>query len=125
MTASGGGNPGRFSVSCVPQRPGRGRTSKGEPPMAEENSDSRGEVRQSFYAKQQLINSARSAFQQLSAIMKNATIYPEAHPFLMTSADKLRSSVEELLVGRKEIAFYLVRGELFFETLSVPIDESL
>lgn len=93
--------------------------------MADEPSDSRGEARQSFFAKQQLIDSARTAFQFLSAILKNATIYPEAHPFLLTSADKLIAKVEELLVGRKEVAFYLVGGELFFETLSVPIDQSL
>jgi HD-GYP domain-containing protein (c-di-GMP phosphodiesterase class II) len=93
--------------------------------MADERSDSRGEARQSFFAKQQLINSARTAFQQLSAIMKNATLYPEAHPFLMASADKLRNSVEELLLDRKEVAFYMVHGELFFETLSVLVDQSI
>lgn len=93
--------------------------------MADERNDSRGEARQSFFAKQQLINSARTAFQQLSAIMKNATLYPEAHPFLMTSADKLRNNIEELLMSRKEVAFYLVHGELFFETLSVLVDQSL
>src|SRR5512143_3484827 len=125
MTASGGGSPGRFSTSCVTLRAGRGRTSKGERPMADEHSDSRGEARQSFFAKQQLINSARTTFQQLSAIMKNATLCPEAHPFLMASADKLRNSVEELLRSRKEAAFYLVHGELFFETLSVLVDQSI
>jgi HD-GYP domain-containing protein (c-di-GMP phosphodiesterase class II) len=93
--------------------------------MAEQESDSRGEARQSFYAKQQLIDSARTAFQQLSAVLKNASLYPEAHPYLLTAADKLRGTIEELLAGRKEVAFYLVYGELFFETLSVPIDQSL
>ena len=93
--------------------------------MADEQSDSRGEARQSFFAKQQLINSARAAFQQISAIVKNASLYPAAHPFLLTSADKLRNTIEDLLVGRKEVAFYMVRGELFFETLSVPVDQSL
>jgi HD-GYP domain-containing protein (c-di-GMP phosphodiesterase class II) len=93
--------------------------------MADEHSDSRGEARQSFFAKQQLINSVRAAFQQLSAIVKNASLYPAAHPFLLTSADKLRNTIEDLLVGRKEVAFYMVRGELFFETLSVPVDQSL
>jgi HD-GYP domain-containing protein (c-di-GMP phosphodiesterase class II) len=93
--------------------------------MADEQSDSRGEARQSFFAKQQLINAARAAFQQLSAIARNASLYPEAHPFLLTSADKLRSTIEDLLLGRKEVAFYMVRGELFFETLSVLVDQSL
>jgi len=93
--------------------------------MAEEQSDSRGEARQSFFAKQQLINSARAVFQQLSAVLRNATIYPEAHPFLLASAEKLLSRILELLADRKEVAFYFVAGELFFETHSVPIDQSL
>ncbi len=93
--------------------------------MPDEQSDSRGEARQSFFAKQQLIGSARTAFQQLSAVVKSATLYPEAHPYLLTAADKLLGSIAELSVGRKEVPFYLVGGELFFETLSVPIDQSL
>jgi HD-GYP domain-containing protein (c-di-GMP phosphodiesterase class II) len=93
--------------------------------MADEQRDNVGEAKQSFFAKQQLIDAARTAFQQLSAVTKNATLYPEAHPFLLTSADKLRATIEGLLAGRKEVAFYLLGGELFFETLSVPIDQSL
>jgi HD-GYP domain-containing protein (c-di-GMP phosphodiesterase class II) len=93
--------------------------------MPDEQDNSRGEARQSFFSKQQLINSARAVFQQLSAVLRNATLYPEAHPFLLASAEKLQSKVEELLVNRKEVAFYLVAGELFFETHSVPIDQSL
>jgi len=93
--------------------------------MADVQHDSRGEARQSFYAKQQLIDSARTTFQLLSAVIKNATLYPEAHPILLTSADKMRGKIAELLVDRKEVAFYLVGGELFFETLSVPFDQSL
>src|SRR5512142_1637363 len=92
--------------------------------MAEEQSDSRGEARQSFFAKQQLIGSARTALQLLAAVMRNTTLYPESHPFLLASADKLRLKLEELLSGRKEAAFYIVWGELFFETLSVQIDQS-
>ena len=93
--------------------------------MAEVERDSRGEAKQSFFAKQQLIGSAKTAFQQLSAVLKNSTLYPEAHPFLLSSAEKLLSTIEALLVDRKEVAFYLVAGELFFETLSVPTDQSL
>ena len=91
--------------------------------MADEQIDSRGEARQSFFAKQQLIDSARTAFQLLSAVLKNASLYPEAHPILLTAADKLRHRIEELLLGRKEVAFYLVGGELFFEKISIPIDQ--
>src|SRR5574341_930270 len=93
--------------------------------MADEKGDSRGEAKQSFFAKQQLIDSARAAFQNLSAVLKNSTLYPEAHPILLTAADKLRNSIEGLLVGRKEAAFYFVSGELFFETVSVPVDQGL
>ncbi len=93
--------------------------------MADEQRDNIGEAKQSFFVKQQLIDAARTAFQQLSAVTKNATLYPESHPFLLTSADKLRATIEGLLPGRKEVVFYLLGGELFFETLSVPIDQSL
>jgi HD-GYP domain-containing protein (c-di-GMP phosphodiesterase class II) len=92
--------------------------------MADEQNDSRTEAKQSFFAKQKLIDSARTAFQLLSAVLKNVTFYPEEHPILLAAADKLLSKIEELLEGRKEAAFYLVGGELFFETLSVPIDQS-
>src|SRR6266540_1728021 len=93
--------------------------------MADEQRDSRGEAKQSFYAKQQLINAARGTFQHLAAVMKNATLYPESHPSLLSSAEKLLAKIRELLVDRKEVSFYLVGGELFFETHSVPIDQSL
>ncbi len=93
--------------------------------MADAENDSRGEARQSFFAKQQLIGSVKTAFLYLSAVIKNATIYPAAHPFLLASAEKLVSKINELLVDRKQAAFYLIGGELFFETLSVPIDQNL
>jgi HD-GYP domain-containing protein (c-di-GMP phosphodiesterase class II) len=93
--------------------------------MADDKVDNRGEARQSFYARQLLIDSARTAFQQLAAILKNATLYPEAHPHLLAAADKFRDKVEELLGERKEVAFFLVGGELFFEKISIPIDQSL
>jgi HD-GYP domain-containing protein (c-di-GMP phosphodiesterase class II) len=93
--------------------------------MADEQSDSRGEARQSFFAKQQLMDLARTVFQLMSGILKNATLYPESHPMLLTSADKLRGKIDELLIGRDEVPFYLVGGELFFEKISIPIDQSL
>jgi HD-GYP domain-containing protein (c-di-GMP phosphodiesterase class II) len=93
--------------------------------MPEEQSDSQGESRQSYYAKQQLINSAKSAFQLLAAVLKNSTLYPVSHPFVLASADKFLLKINELLVDRKEVPFYLVGGELFFEKDSVPIDQSL
>ncbi len=93
--------------------------------MADKQSDSRGDARQSFYAKQLLLDSARTAFQQLAAIIKNATLYPESHPYLLTAADKLRATIGELFTGRTEVAFFMVGGELFFEKLSVPIDQGL
>lgn len=93
--------------------------------MTDEHSDKRGEASQSFFAKQQLIDGARTVFQMLSAVIKNATLYPEAHPILLTAADKLLSKIEYLQAGRSEVAFYLVGGELFFEKLSIPTDQSL
>jgi len=93
--------------------------------MADKQRDSRGEVKQSFFAKQQLINTARSTFQNVAAVVKNATVYPEAHPFLLSSSEKLLNKIQEMLVDRKEVSFYLVAGELFFETHSVPTDQSL
>lgn len=93
--------------------------------MAGEHGDKRGEAGQSFFAKQQLIDAARTVFQMLSAVMKNATLYPEAHPILLTAADRLLSKIEDLSAGRNEVAFFLVSGELFFEKISIPIDQAL
>ncbi|HYA89158.1 MAG TPA: HD domain-containing phosphohydrolase [Nitrospirota bacterium] len=93
--------------------------------MAEKKNDSRGESRQSFFARQLLLGTAKTSFQQLSGLMKNVTIYPESHPFLLALAEKLIGTLQGLLVGRKEVAFYLVSGELFFETHSVPLDQSV
>jgi HD-GYP domain-containing protein (c-di-GMP phosphodiesterase class II) len=91
----------------------------------EPQADSRGEARQSFFAKQQLILSVKTVFQQLSGVLKNASLYPAAHPFLLTSAEKLRAQINALLVMRKTVSFYLVGGELFFETNSIPVDQGV
>jgi len=93
--------------------------------MADDRTDNRSEIRESFFAKQQMIDSAKTAFQLLSAVMKNVTVYPGSHPFLLTSADRLRVKIEEMLSDRKEVAFYLAGGELFFEKVSVPVDQSI
>ena len=92
--------------------------------MADEQRDKQSEVRQSFFEKQRLIESVRTAFQLLAAALRNATFYPQGHPILLASAEKLKNQIEEVLAGRNEAAFYLVRGELFFETIPVPIDRS-
>jgi HD-GYP domain-containing protein (c-di-GMP phosphodiesterase class II) len=93
--------------------------------MADQKKDSQVESRQSFFAKQLLLGTAKTAFQQLSGLLKNVTIYPESHPFLLALAEKLITTIEGLLVERKEVAFYFVSGELFFETYSVPLDQSV
>jgi HD-GYP domain-containing protein (c-di-GMP phosphodiesterase class II) len=93
--------------------------------MTAEQPDARGEARQSFYAKQRLIAAGKLAFQQLAAVIRNATVYPAEHPFLLASADNLLQSIVELLQTRKDVSFFLVAGELFFETHSVPVDQSL
>lgn len=93
--------------------------------MEDQHNDSRGEARHSFFVKQQLVDSARAAFQLLSAILKNAALYPESHPVLLTVADKLKRKIEDLLIGRSDFSFYCVDGELFFEKTSIPIEENL
>ncbi len=93
--------------------------------MPEKQNDKQVESRQSFFARQQLINTAKSAFQLLAAVLRNSTLYPASHPFVLASADKFLFKIKELLVDRKEVPFYLVGGELFFEKDSVPIDQSL
>lgn len=93
--------------------------------MPEEQNDRQGESRHSFFARQQLLNTAKSAFQLLAAVLRNSTLYPASHPFVLASADKFLLKINELLVDRKEAPFYLANGELFFEKDSVPLDESL
>jgi len=93
--------------------------------MPEDQSDRQGESRQSFFARQQITNTAKAAFQLLAAVLKNSTLYPMSHPFVLASADKLLLKINELLVDRKEVPFYLVGGELFFEKDSVPVDQSI
>ncbi len=93
--------------------------------MAEEHPESKSEAKQSFYAKQRLIAAGKSTFQQLAVVIKNATVYPAAHPFLLASAEQFLARVLELLQSRKDVSFYLVGGELFFETHSILVDQSL
>jgi HD-GYP domain-containing protein (c-di-GMP phosphodiesterase class II) len=93
--------------------------------MGSEQNNRQTDVKQSFFAKQKLIESARMVFQLFSAVLKNATLYPEDHPILQAAAEKLYSKTEELLKDRNEVSFYIIGGELFFETLSVPIDQNL
>lgn len=91
--------------------------------MADAQHDSN--AQQSFLAKQQLIGAARTAFQQFSAVLKSTTLYPADHPSLRAAAQKLLGTLETLLLDRREVAFYLVSGELFFERHSVPLDQGL
>ena len=93
--------------------------------MAAEQHDARGEARQTFYAKQQLLAAAKGVFQQLSGLARSASLYPAAHPFLQTSADQVVEKIDSLMSTRKQVAFYFVGGELFFETHAVPIDQSV
>ena len=91
----------------------------------EEVRDNSGEVKLSFFAKQKMISDAKTTFQLVAAVVKNATLYPKSHPSLLSSAEKLLGKIEELMLGRKDVSFYLVAGELFFETYSIPLDQSL
>lgn len=93
--------------------------------MPEELKHPRSETRLSFFYQQQLVAVAKKAFQQLAAMLKNATLYPPAHPFLLGSAEQLLLTLEDLFSKRNEAAYYFIGGELFFETYSVPLEESL
>ena len=93
--------------------------------MADEQSNKQAEAKKSFLAKQKLIESSKTSFQLFSAVLKSASLYPEEHPILRAAAEKLQSNTEELLKDRNEVAFYLMGGELFFETISIPIDQNL
>jgi hypothetical protein len=92
--------------------------------MADQLSDSGTEAKQSFLAKQLLLDTTKNAFQQLSGLLKNVSLYPASHPYLISLAEKMMATIEGLLQGRKDVTFYFVNGELFFEIHSVPIDEN-
>ena len=92
--------------------------------MADQQSDSGREAKLSYAAKQLLLETTKAAFQQLSGLLKNITLYPVSHPYLISLGEKMLVTIEGLLKGRKEVAFYFLNGELFFETNSVPIDEN-
>ncbi len=92
--------------------------------MAPDERDSqRAEARLSFFLQQQVVQKAKAAFLRFMALLKNATLYPPAHPFLLGSAENLLLSLEDLMSDRSEAAFHFVSGELFFGTLSVPLEE--
>ncbi|MDH4163556.1 MAG: HD-GYP domain-containing protein [Nitrospirota bacterium] len=93
--------------------------------MPEEQVDARGEARQSFHAKQQLIASAKLTFQHLAAVIKNVTLYPVEHPSLLGAAEQLLVKIRELQLTRKDVSFYIVGGELFFDAHSIPVDQGL
>ena len=92
--------------------------------MTDEHQDNILEARQSYFEKQRLVESARIALQLLAAVLRNASLYPQKHPLLQSSAEKLQAKLREILADRSEAAFYIVRGELFFETMPVPIGQS-
>jgi len=93
--------------------------------VADQQNGSGGEARQAFFAKQRLLDTAKLTFQQLSGLLKNVTIYPESHPFLLSLIEKLTITINGLFTDRKEVSFYFVHGELFFETHSMPIDSTI
>ena len=94
--------------------------------MSAESTDARGEARQSFYVKQQLIAAAKTTFQQLAAVIKNATVYPAAHPFLLASANQLLDRIKELLRHRARRWHSIwSAANCSSRPLSVPIDQSL
>ncbi|HDQ03049.1 MAG TPA: HD domain-containing protein [Deltaproteobacteria bacterium] len=93
--------------------------------MASDKNSAQEAVRKSFVAKQRLIETARIFFQNMAAVLKNMFLYPEDHPRLHSSVEKLLDRTEDLLTKKMDAAFYLIDGELFFETLSIPLDQNL
>lgn len=93
--------------------------------MPQDHERFHNDARPSFFYQQKLIETAKRGFIQFSALLKNATVYPPAHPFLLGSAEQLLVTLEELFSKRKEASYHFVSGELFFETLSIPLEESL
>lgn len=78
-----------------------------------------------FYDKQRRISAARAGLHQLAAVMKNTGLFPPAHPFVLASAEQFLSAIDGAWSGGDQAAYYLVSGELFFDTLSVPLDDQL
>jgi HD-GYP domain-containing protein (c-di-GMP phosphodiesterase class II) len=93
--------------------------------MPEERGKHADDSHLSFFLQQQLVNTAKTAFQQMATLIRNAQLYPPAHPSLLSSAEQLLLTLEEVFAKRKEAVFYFIAGELFFETFSVPIEEPL
>ncbi len=93
--------------------------------MPEKLKTAHDEGKISFFLQQQLIIVAKKAFLQMIALLKNATLYPPAHPFLLGSAEQLLLTLEELFSRKKEASYHFISGELFLETFSVPLEEQL
>lgn len=93
--------------------------------MQENDTDAGSGSRLSYFVQQQLVNIAKKAFHQLVALLRNAALYPPAHPSLLSSAEQLILTLEDIYSKRQEAAFHIIAGELYFETFSVPIEESL
>jgi HD-GYP domain-containing protein (c-di-GMP phosphodiesterase class II) len=91
----------------------------------EEKHIEQAEAKKSFLAQHKLVEAAKGSFQYFSGILRNEALYPEGHPTLMDAANKFFNSLEILFKEKQEAAFYLIGGELFFETLSLPVDNNM
>ncbi len=93
--------------------------------MREDRNNANDEKRLSFFLQQEIVGLAKKAFHQMSALLRSAQLYPPAHPALLSSAEQLILALEDIFAKRSEAAFYVIGGELFFETFSVPVEEAL
>lgn len=93
--------------------------------MPEKRNDPTDDSRLSFYLQQQLIATAKTAFQQLATLIKSAQLYPPAHPSFLGAVDQFSAALDDLLTKRSEAVYFFVAGELFFDTFSVPAEEPL
>ena len=83
------------------------------------------EMHPSFSQRHQLVLTAQKAFLQFSNLFSLAATYHRAHPSLLSSAEQLLLTLEELISMRSAAPYSMVAGELFFETFSVPLEENL
>jgi HD-GYP domain-containing protein (c-di-GMP phosphodiesterase class II) len=93
--------------------------------MRESDTDSGSASHLSYFVQQEFSQIAKKAFRQLVALFRNAALYPPAHPAVLGSAEQLFITLEDIYSKRQEAAFHIIAGELYFETFSVPIEESM
>lgn len=89
--------------------------------MAETGARARG--RQDFFERQSLAVSGAQALGWLAETLGNADRYPPSHPFVISSAERLLLSCEDILSDRTEAVFTFGPGEAWLEAVPCFLDE--